>query len=211
MIKSLPPGVSFVLGNDYPVMTDVRQRKSQHGGETQTAETYVEKESIEAFKPQRELSEVKHEFGEDLSEAWYPLYLVENSHKKLLVDGVKDQIKAEKTKVEGQDKKILNLIKQGRSKSEIVDETGLQVSKIASKMSELRDKGLIDENNEVEESIFDVGIDDQVVEEETLIEYEVDKEEAGSRLSEASVSRVYYPYFSDQDTVYDPVLEKKVG
>jgi len=211
MIKSLPPGVSFVLGNDYPVMTDVRQRKSQHGGETQTAETYVEKENIEAFKPQRELSEVKHEIGEDLSEAWYPLYLVENPEKKILIDGVKDQTKAEKPKVEGQDRKILDLIKEGRSKSEIVDETGLQVSKIASKMSELQDKGLIDENNEVEETIFDAGLDDQVVKEETLIEYEVDKEEAESRLPDSSVSRVYYPYFSDQDTVYDPVLEKKVG
>ena len=211
MIKSLPPGVSFVLGNDYPVMTDVRQRKSQHGGETQTAETYVEKESIEAFKPQRELSEVKQDLGEDLSEAWYPLYLVENSDKKILVDGVKDQIKAEKAKVEGQDQKVLNLISEGKGKSEIVDETGLQVSKIASKMSELQDKGLIDSNNEVEESIFDIGIEDQVVEEESLIEFEVGKEEAESRLSEASVSRVYYPYFSNEEVVYDPVLEKEVG
>lgn len=211
MIKSLPPGVSFVLGNDYPVMTDVRQRKSQHGGETQTSDNYVEKESIEAFKPQRQLSEVKRELGEDLSEAWYPLYLVENSEKKILVDGVKDQIKAEKEKVEGQDEKIMDLVAEGKSKSEIVDETGLQVSKIASKLQELQNKGLINGENELTESIFDISVEDQVVEEETLIEYEVAEEKAGSRLDEASVSRVYYPYFSDQDTVYDPVLEKKVG
>ncbi|MFB6175515.1 MAG: helicase HerA domain-containing protein, partial [Candidatus Nanohalobium sp.] len=211
MIKSLPPGVSFVLGNDYPVMTDVRQRNSQHGGETQTSENYVEKESIKAFKPQRSLNEVKQDLGNSISEAWYPLYLVENSEKKILVDGVKDQVKAEKAKVEGQDRKILDLIADGRSKSEIVDETGLQVSKIASKLQDLQDKGLINADNELTESIFDVGVDDQVVEEESLIGYEVSEGEAASRLDEASVSRVYYPYFSDNETVYDPVLEKEVG
>ncbi|MFB6147319.1 MAG: ATP-binding protein, partial [Candidatus Nanohaloarchaea archaeon] len=40
MIKSLPPGVAFVLGKDYPVMTDVRTRKSKHGGETETGASY---------------------------------------------------------------------------------------------------------------------------------------------------------------------------
>jgi DNA helicase HerA-like ATPase/transcriptional regulator with XRE-family HTH domain len=211
MIKSLPPGVSFVLGNDYPVMTDVRQRKSQHGGETQTSETYVEKESIDVFKPQRSLNEVKQELGNSISEAWYPLYLVENSEKKILVDGVKDQVKAEKAKVKGQEKKVLNLVAEGRSKSEIVDETGLQVSKIASKLQELRDKGLIDEDQDLQDSIFDLGIEEEVVEVETLIEYEISGEEAAGRLEDASVSRVYYPYFSDDETVYDPVLEKEVG
>ncbi len=211
MIKSLPPGVSFVLGNDYPVMTDVRQRKSQHGGETQTADTYEEKENIKAFQPQKSLNEVKQELDEDLTEAWYPLYLVENSEKKMLVDGVKDQIKAEKPKVKGQDKKILDLVAEGKSKSEIMDETGLQVSKIASKMQELRDKGLIDADNEIEDSIFDIEIEEQVVEEKTLIEYDLGPEEARKRLEDADVSDIYYPYFSDQNTVYDPVLEKEVG
>jgi len=211
MIKSLPPGVSFVLGNDYPVMTDVRQRKSQHGGETQTAETYVEKESIEAFRPQKELNEVKQDFGGSVTESYYPLYLVENSEKKLLIDGVKDQIKASREKVEGQDQKVLNLISEGKSKSEIVDETGLQVSKIATKMNELKQKGLVDGNNEVEESIFDIGISDQVVKEESLIDYEVGKEQAESQLENSSIKKVYYPYFSNEEVVYDPVLEKKVG
>ncbi|MCJ7450268.1 MAG: DUF87 domain-containing protein [Candidatus Nanohaloarchaeota archaeon QJJ-9] len=33
-ITSLPPGTGLVLGKEYPIMTDIRTRKSKHGGET---------------------------------------------------------------------------------------------------------------------------------------------------------------------------------
>ncbi|MDY6773860.1 MAG: ATPase, partial [Candidatus Nanohaloarchaea archaeon] len=32
-ITSLPPGTGLLLGKEYPVMTDVRTRRSSHGGE----------------------------------------------------------------------------------------------------------------------------------------------------------------------------------
>ncbi|MFB6181158.1 MAG: LAGLIDADG family homing endonuclease, partial [Candidatus Nanohalobium sp.] len=207
MIKSLPPGVSFVLGNDYPVMTDVRQRKSEHGGETQTADTYVEKESIELFKPQQTIEECRQQISDSLSEAYYPLYVVENSEKKILVDGVQNTVKAEREKVKGREQKILELKEEGKHKGEIVDETGLPVSKVASIIDKLEEKGLLNG----EETVFDIEKEEKVVEEEKLIDCEVEEQEAASKLEEASATKVYYPYFSDDELVYDPILQKEVG
>ena len=107
MIKSLPPGVAFLLGNDYPVMTDVRLRKSMHGGETQTADSYVEQIDIEVFEPNVTLQEIESMYGQKFSKAYYPLYIVENDRAKMIIDGVNGEIKAERKKLEGLGKRGL--------------------------------------------------------------------------------------------------------
>jgi len=42
IIKSLPQGVAMVLGKEYPLITDVRVRKTRHGGEGTTFEVNAE-------------------------------------------------------------------------------------------------------------------------------------------------------------------------
>ncbi|MFB6193408.1 MAG: ATP-binding protein, partial [Candidatus Nanohaloarchaea archaeon] len=211
MIKSLPPGVAFLLGNEYPVMTDVRTRKSKHGGETQTSDGYVEKESIDVFETKKSRGELESEEGKKYTPSYYPLYLLENSEKKVLVDGVKNRIKAERMKTSGTEKKVLKKLEKGRDKSEILDELDIELSKLTGIMEGLRDKNLVErDSKEIKESVLGLGIEEKSVEEENLIDYEVSEEEALKHLKDASIEKVRYPYFSRNDTVYDPVLEKEI-
>jgi DNA helicase HerA-like ATPase len=209
MIKSLPPGVCFALGNEYPVMTEVRTRKSKHGGETQTGETYSEKEKIKYFSPRKELEDIESEYGEKFSRSYYPFYLVEDLNEKKLVDGVKDQVKAKRLKVSGLTQKVFRRLKQGEGKQEIVDELDVGISKVASKIEQLQSKGLL-EGNEVVKSLFNLGMKEDSVDKEELIEREVERESIQDEYPDSDTSLVYYPYYSSGDTVYDPILEKEV-
>ena len=212
MIKSLPPGVCFVLGNQYPVMTDVRQRKSRHGGETQTAETYEEKVPVKVFETGKKISEVENMFNEKFSTTYYPLYLVENDEKEMLVDGVEDSIKAERGKAEGPEKDILHKIKQGADKSSIVNEMDISVAQLGNKLELLRDKGFVKEGSlELKESVLDLEIREDDAVEDDVMDYELDSEEASKRLQGATVKEIYYPYYSSDSVVYDPILEKEIG
>ncbi len=212
MIKSLPPGVAFVLGNEYPVMTDVRTRRSKHGGETQTSQEYVEKENIELFPPTTELRQREAETGEKYSVAYYPLYLLDNGKKKVLIDGTSGDIKAEQPEVSGEEAEILDLVSQGASKSELVDRTGMGLAKVTSLIDSLRQKGRVTQDSlDIEDSVFQIDIQEEKVEADKLIDYEIDAVEAEKELPEASVKEVYYPYYSHKDKVYDPILEEEVG
>ena len=212
MIKSLPPGVCFVLGNQYPVMTDVRQRKSKHGGETQTAETYEEKETIEVFEARKRISEVENMYSEKFETTYYPLYLVENDKKQVLVDGIENKVKAKRSKPSTDEKDIMHKIRQGVGKSDMVDELGLSISKLSSKINQLREKNLVKEDElEVRESVLDLEIKEEDVVKEELMDYQVDEETASKRLKNSKVRKVFYPYYSSDDTVYDPILEKEIG
>ncbi|MFB6207734.1 MAG: helicase HerA domain-containing protein [Candidatus Nanohaloarchaea archaeon] len=209
MIKSLPPGVAFVLGNEYPVMTDVRTRKSRHGGETQTSEDYVEREKIEMFEPGKTLAEVESEFDGKYSPAYYPLYLVENDEKKLLLDGVNGEVKAEQSKIEGLEKQILEKVSEGMGRNEILEEMDIELSKLASKIDSLRNKGLLHEDElSRTDSVLNVDIVEEKVEVESLIDYELSPEEVAEKGSE--VRKVRYPYYSKGEDVYDPILEKEI-
>ncbi|MDY6765888.1 MAG: DUF87 domain-containing protein [Candidatus Nanohaloarchaea archaeon] len=51
-ITSLPPGTGLLLGKEYPVMTDVRTRRSLHGGETKE----LSADTADASEPEAESS-----------------------------------------------------------------------------------------------------------------------------------------------------------
>jgi len=204
----LPPGVSFLLGNDYTVMTDVRMRKSMHDGETQTSENYVEKTDVSMFKPGISVQEVESMYDEKFSTAYYPLYLVENDKKRLLVDGVNGDVKAERRIPSGLEKKVLQLLRKDKGKSEIVEELDMTVSKAASKIDSLEEKGLV-EDGEVEESVLDKEISDEAVDAEDLIDFEVSEEEVGDRF-DGDISEVRYSYYRSDDKVYDPILGEEI-
>lgn len=210
MIKSLPPGVCFVLGNEYPVMTDVRTRKSLHGGETQTQESYTEKEDIEFFSPAKSIQELEYEREEDYTVAYYPLYLLENEEKQLLLDGVDGEVKAERQLVSGREQEILESFRSGKQKSDIVEEKEVSVSKLSSVVDFLKEKGYLDDEENLKESVLDIERMTDSVEEDKLIDFEIEEDKVGSRLENAEISRLYYPYFSNDDRVYDPVQQEDV-
>ncbi|MFB6241473.1 MAG: helicase HerA domain-containing protein [Candidatus Nanosalina sp.] len=212
MIKSLPPGVAFVLGNEYPVMTDVRQRKSRHGGETQTAESYEEKDAVKVYSPEVELSRLQNERGKKFEKTYYPLYLVKNEEKEMLVDGIENKVKAERSRASDDEEDILHKIRQGVGKSDMVEELGISVTKLSSRIDKLRDKGLLKQDSmELKDSMLDVDLKEGDVAKSELMDYQVSEEEAASRLENSSVSKVYYPYYRSDETVYDPILEREIG
>jgi DNA helicase HerA-like ATPase len=212
MIKSLPPGVCFVLGNQYPVMTDVRQRKSRHGGETQTADSYEEKDAVDVFRTEETISQLQNEREEKFETTYYPLYLIENEEQEILVDGIENKVKAERRKAQGEEKDILHKVRQGVGKSDMVEELGISVPKLSSRIDKLRDKGLLKENElQLKDSVLDIELKEEDVAKSELMGYKVSEEKVVSRLDNAEVSKVYYPYYSSDETVYDPILKKEIG
>lgn len=206
MIKSLPPGVSFVLGNEYPVMTDVRTRKSKHGGTTQTADTYVPKENIKVFKTRRSKESLETEKGQKYDKAYYPLYMVEDEETRKLVDGVNGEVKAEVQKLSGDEKEVHARVGKGKGKSEIMEELDMTISKVASIVDTLRSKNRVKkEELATEENLFEFDLVEDQVEKEMLIER---KEPEDFGLQDAEL--VYYVYYSHGDNVYDPVLDQEI-
>ncbi|MFB6144124.1 MAG: helicase HerA domain-containing protein [Candidatus Nanohaloarchaea archaeon] len=199
MIKSLPPGVAFVLGNEYPVMTDVRTRKSKHGGETETSDSYVEKQKINMFRPRTEKEEL--EDGDRYGTAYYPVYRVEDGERLKLIDGVNGEVKAEEQKLSESEKEVFELLKKGKGRSEILDELDMKISKLTSLLDSMREKGRVkQEELEPEQSAFELEVIERRVPEEDLIDIE----------HEEDAELVYYPYFSHGEDVYDPVLDEKL-
>lgn len=209
MIKSLPPGVSFVLGNEYPVMTDVRTRRSRHGGETQTTEGYVEKEEVEVFTPGKSVEELERETGDSYSVAYYPLYRVENQDKLLLVDGSSGELRSEREKLSSVEEEVLEQLRLGKSRNEILDSLDLTFSRLDSVMESLETKGWVEESGPVE-SVIGKPTSEEKVDQDSLIEFEISEEEALDKAGGDTVSRIYYPYYSKGEQVYDPVLGKQV-
>lgn len=206
MIKSLPPGVSFVLGNEYPVMTDVRTRKSKHGGTTQTADTYVPKENIKVFETRRSKESLETEKGQKYDKAYYPLYMVEDEETRKLVDGVNGEVKAEVQKLSGDEKEVHARVGKGKGKSEIMEELDMTISKVASIVDTLRSKNRVKkEELATEENLFEFDLVEDQVEKEMLIER---KEPEDFGLQDAEL--VYYVYYSHGDNVYDPVLDQEI-
>lgn len=210
MIKSLPPGVAFVLGNEYPVMTDVRTRKSMHGGETQTSGSYTEKKQVPVFRPRKELGALESEKEEKYSVAYYPLYLLENDEKQLLVDGTSGDVKAERQKLSGDLKEVFEMLESGMSKSDIVDEMDMGIVKVTSLMERLEEMRRINGKGEKQSSVLDIEVEDRSVEVDRLIEFELPERKASEKLEEGSMEKVYYPYYSRKGEVYDPILQQEV-
>ena len=208
MIKSLPPGVCFLLGNDYPVMTDVRVRKSMHGGETQTADTYVEQQDIEFFSPLKDIQEVESSYGEKFDTAYYPLYLVDTDQKEILIDGVKREIKASREKPSESEEKVLDLLEEDLDQAGISDELGISLSKVSTRINALEEKGLV-EGGEPVESVLEVARKEDSVVADDLIDYDVEKSSVESEYS-GTVSRIRYPYFKSEDKVFDPILDQEI-
>jgi|GEM_PF-391932 len=206
MIKSLPPGVSFVLGNEYPVMTDVRTRKSKHGGTTQTSENYVETDRVKIFEPNKSLDELEAEKGEKYDKAYYPLYLVETEDSMKLVDAVTGEVKAERESVNEVENEVLEKIVSGMNKSEIMEEMDITLAKTTNLIDSLKKKDRLTQEGSVEDSIFDLEMIERDVEQEDIIDIEKQPED----LDIANYELVHYIYYSRGEDVYDPVLEKEL-
>lgn len=63
-ITSLPPGTGLILGKEYPIMTDIRVRRSQHGGETKDVS---DEEGLEKREETKSLAEQAAQEEPDLS------------------------------------------------------------------------------------------------------------------------------------------------
>jgi|APHM01.1.fsa_nt_gi Predicted ATPase len=211
MIKSLPPGVCFVLGNQYPVMTDVRQRKSRHGGETQTVDEYEEKTNIKIFEPQESISSIENEYGQKFDVTYYPLYLIDKDDEKVLADGAEGEVKAKKLKPTSEEKQVLFKIQNNVSRENIVEELDITVPKLGSLISQLRDKDLLEEDElEVSDSIIDIDRSERHVPASDVMAYQLTEDELDAP-KESQVSKAYYPYYSTDDILYDPILGNEIN
>ncbi len=212
MIKSLPSGVCFVLGNEHPVMTQVRTRHSKHGGDTETNEDYVEKQEIRVFEPAESLESFNSGREESFQQIYYPLLKIEREEKNILMDLVNGEKRSELSMPDkNPEKKVVDLLKEGKDKSGIVEELDLNLGKLSSMTDRLKNSGVIKDNSwGLTDSLLLYDIERETVPANQLIEQNheseglVDEEDQSSQV-------VYVPYFSNNEEVYNPVTREFVS
>lgn len=254
-ITSLPPGTGLLLGKEYPVMTDVRTRRSLHGGETKELSDSRKvdirgsaRESLpgpveepedtpepdpwmetEPDKPGNLTSLVPSLNFEKLSEklgganiAYYPLYLVETSNGRAAVDGKDGEVKGVEPRLEGTAADALEELKRGeRTRGELLEGLDLTLGKLQQAVDALEEHELVEQEGENYSyaglPVF-TGEREEVESGEghTVIKADIGEEEAVERAlaelggEEGSVEKVYYPYYTAGDRVFDAVKAEEV-
>ncbi len=211
MIKSLPPGISFVLGNEYPVMTNVRKRRSRHGGTTETGDGFVEKTGISAFEPRVDKDDVENEQGIKLDEVYRPLFLCEDSEARYLVDAKSMEVRAEQQKLNDRERRVLDLLQEHGDRQDVADETNLQLQKVNRITQSIRDKDRMKQDSfERPETVFSLESEELRVTTEAVQDRDYTGEQVVENMDLDSAELVHYPYYASGDTVFDPVARKKV-
>ncbi len=245
-ITSLPPGVGLVLGKEHPIMTDIRVRKSLHGGgmkdvseeegiekgdevreddlaeKAEAAEPQIEPEEnlIEAFEPDMDLGDLP-EGADDVTTAYYPIYIVETPVGRLAIDGEDGAIKARDLNLTDQADSVLDAIKDHDMRlKELSELTSLDEETISMILDRLREYNLVAKDDDLYSytgvDLFARGIGESDAGREKVIEPDIDeteakkiaKEELGKK--DESIRLVYYPYYRTGNRVFDAVLEKEV-
>jgi len=106
------------------------------------------------------------------------------------------------------EEEVLKLIKEGFDTGGISDELGISLAKVSTRIEALEDKGLLDDG-EPTESVLGIRRVEDDVESDSLIEFEISEQEVKSEY-QGTVSKVRYPYFKSEDTVFDPILEEEL-
>ncbi len=117
-IKDLPVGVAMVVGmTDHPLMTDIRIRRSQHGGESVTIDSHPpEEDKPLAFQPRVTEENVLSRYKGVSSPAMlnYPLWKVRsrfrNQNLDFYVDGITGEVVFERDNYISRSKGVRNLL-----------------------------------------------------------------------------------------------------
>jgi len=246
-LTGLPPGTGLLLGREYPIMVDVRVRRSQHGGETKKlSETEEGNLRIDAFE-----ADALHDQETESAEiAYYPYWLVTLSQdRKLLIDAREGEIKTRDKDLGKSARQVIEVIKEReRSKEELLEAIDMSFSKLQSLLEELEDKEKLirvetdgKTNYRYHPSLLEKETHSEIVTEDSVIEHTVDEEQAleiareefgmkgedvnspkqgkkgekngedgKERTGPEEIKRIYYPFFTIDEEVYDGITGEPV-
>lgn len=211
MIKSLPPGVSFLLGNEHPIMTNIRTRKSEHGGETQTLEGFTEKKKVTRFRPEITKDEYENQVEEKVEIVYKKFLLVDSEQKKRLVDPETGESKVEKPRLTSQEQKIYHETKRDKDQKEIAKSLNLNLQQVNSKINKLRQKNYLKEGClKPVKDIFEVDISEEIVEKPKIKPVENQSQDLKQKFGAGNIQEVFYPYYTYRQKVFDPVTKEEV-
>ena len=222
-ITALPQGVGFILGKEYPIMTDIRTRKSKHGGETKevTEEDLEDEKSetgkITSFKPKIRKADLEDRTGENLKIAYYPYWFVHYGEEGIVYDAREGDIKYEKRELGDVEKKVLeNIREKPKTKSKLIEKIEEGFTQISSAIESLQEFKRIKKVEKDDKEVFEVGKNYFQMEKyqtgtkgAKLIENTISEEEIRERGAERfgeepeKVEMIYYPFYSSGEKVYD--------
>ncbi|MDY6765881.1 MAG: hypothetical protein SVW77_00785, partial [Candidatus Nanohaloarchaea archaeon] len=178
-------------------------------------------ETIQRVAPSLGLDDLKEEAGEATA-AYYPIYVVETSDGVAAVDGTDGEVKGVEPRLDGKAGDALAVLKRDdRTEQELLDAVNGSAEELQDAVAELAEHGLVAQDGDrytyagfpgfVQETEDVTPADD-----ETVIEAELDEEDAVQQAvnavggSEQAVRRVYYPYYTVGERVFDAVRAEEV-
>jgi hypothetical protein len=235
-LKGLAPGTGLVLGKEYPIMVDIRTRRTKHGGQMkqvtetvepeedteqeETVETGTEK--IQVLPAQYSLEEVEEQLGKQLSRAYYPVWHVHGRDGEVFIDGVDGSVKAEKPGLPKTADDVLRFVAvKNRSVEDVEKRLDLDREALETALQTLHDHGLVTVAEEEGETV--IGAEPTVFDKDPVTEKPDGKTITAKTGREAveqqatqyvgsveTVDKLYYPYYAAENFVFDAVNGEEV-
>lgn len=223
-ITGLPQGVGFILGKEYPIMTDIRARRSKHGGETKEVSEEAEEEKVKVFIPDISKNELEQEHTEKFNTAYYPYWFIDFKNGGMVLDAREEEVKAKMKPLGELEEKILGILnEEPRSKSDLLEELDKNFSKVSSAIKTLKDYKLIEEYEKEQKTfygskgnLFGRKKDFLGVKGGKIIEHSITKEKAKEIASNEfdevpeNVELVYHMFYSSEDKVFDSLTGEEL-
>ncbi len=204
-ITSLPTGTGLVLGKEYPIMTNIRTRKSQHGGETKELSSEESREESEsAPEPANTAPPEEKEPGhmqtiqslqpsldeeglppgmDDVEKLYSPLWIVETKFGELAIDATDGTVKDRELNLTDEADQVLQALRQQpQEKDKLASHTGIAPSTLDVILERLQDFNLIEQDGDTyryaRQHLIDTERLQLEVSEESLLEQEISEDEA---------------------------------
>ena len=220
-IRSLPSGVGLVLGKDYPIMTEIRVRRSKHGGETKTLS--AESKKIRVFVSSFSKEYVEKALKEEVRQVYYPLWILKSGDLKIVLDAKNGELKYKSPVLGKFEQEILELTKiKPRTKNELIEKLEIGFTDLSSILENLINQHIIKQSEEKGKIKYYATKDyfsaTKNVEfgDAKVIQPEIKQEIAvkmGAKLLKKDIDGaelVYYPYYATQNTVIDGLTGQKI-
>ncbi len=220
-IRGLPSGVGLVLGKDYPIMTEIRVRKTKHGGEMKVMTESTK--MLKIFSPKYSKDYFEKKLRESMKEVYYPLWVITSGNLKLVLDGKNGELKFRSPNLSGGELELLNIVSlKPRTKNELIEKLSISFSDLSAMLDHLVSQKFVKRFLDGEKTFYSgkenpfANIGKVDAQNAKVLEIDYSRNNAVSRAKKVikgeidGADIIYYPYYATQKIVIDAITGKQI-
>ncbi len=218
-ISGLPAGVGVVLGKEYPIITEIRARKTQHGGNTNTLSTEEEQGQVVVFPAQL----APEDIGNTVELVYYPLWLVDDGEHYVVIDGKDGSLQYQRPQLSYSERQIYSIAQeQPVSREALLDQLEWSLSDLNAVLERMVENQLLVAEESGDQLYFSVvtapyerTLENIRPHQAHVLRHTISKDEIAQHKTRyvyenGTVSLAYYPYYAGSEEVYDGITGEAV-